>query len=111
MFLNFRQKIKYLLIKNLIFYINKKIKINNKIYFIHFFCICDLIHNIFLKQKLFRKNQIIVNIHDLNKKFKFNVYFILLQLNIIFCLQNNKFTSIINCVVFLSMTCDYEKLV
>lgn len=54
----------------------------------------------FQKKKSQRKNRMIIDIKNLNKISKFDVYFMLLQINIISCVQNCKFISVINCVVF-----------
>ena len=50
-----------------------------------------------------RKNRIMIDIRDLNKVSKFDVYFMFFQSDIISIIQNCKFISIMNCAVFFSL--------
>ena len=47
-----------------------------------------------------KKNRVIVNIRELNKIIEFDAYSMLLQSNIIFCVQKCKFIFIMNCATF-----------
>ena len=47
-----------------------------------------------------RKNRIVINIRDLNVIIQFDVYFVLLQSNIILIVRNCAYITIINCVFF-----------
>ena len=47
-----------------------------------------------------RKNRVMIDIRNLNKMSKFNVYFMFFQFDIISAIQNCKFISIMNCAVF-----------
>lgn len=52
------------------------------------------------EKSLLRKNRVVVDIRDLNKISKSDVYLMLLQANITFAMQNCEYISIMNCVNF-----------
>lgn len=51
-------------------------------------------------KKPLRKNRVVVDIRELNKISEFDAYFMSLQSDIIFCIQDCKFISIMNCALF-----------
>ena len=65
-------------------------------------------YSIFCVWKTFffnEKKKVIVNIRDLNVIIKSNVYLILMQINVVLVILNYFYIIVVNCVIFLSMTC------
>lgn len=54
------------------------------------------------RKSLMKKKRDVVNIRELNKIFEFDAYSMLLQNDIIFCIQDCRYISIMNCATFFS---------
>ena len=89
-------------------FINKKfdvLHVQNKLKWTktssYVFSIFLIWHTVHLQNKKSqRKNRVMIDIRNLNKMSKFNVYFMFFQFDIISAIQNCKFISIMNCAVF-----------